>query len=314
MLPSACTHAPLCDHVLLPYVPLLVSQPSSPLASRAQAAVERQAATLQRCADALADGRVGLLRTAHERERARALCAHVCAAYICALHALRRPVGAGAGDGSGGGGSGDDALIAAAVETRLPLGKGAAVPSLHATAAATNDDELPPPLSALLSRLSALVGRPAQIDFVDLTLYNWTLSASADESAESQGVVSMERAGRVRLVCRFLAIPEEEAFWRLHIVLEAEARALVGAIMAGLAAMAAKANADCRALIDSLEQVGLALAKLSECHARLFADGGRRDVVLARRLRPFLLAGVAGETHDLQLGCLYYSQRCARGS
>lgn len=59
---------------------------------------------------------------------------------------------------------------------------------------------------------------------------------------------------------------------------------------------------------DSLEHLSLALAKLSECHARLFADGGRRDVVLARRLRPFLQAGI-GELQDMQLGCLYYSPR-----
>ena len=59
---------------------------------------------------------------------------------------------------------------------------------------------------------------------------------------------------------------------------------------------------------DSLDHLALALAKLSECHATLFADGGRRDVVLARRLRPFLQAGI-GELQDMHLGCLYYSPR-----
>ncbi|KAJ1622222.1 hypothetical protein T492DRAFT_334493 [Pavlovales sp. CCMP2436] len=81
---------------------------------------------------------------------------------------------------------------------------------------------------------------------------------------------------------------------------------MVAAILHGQAAMQAH---DTRGLIDSLEHLAVALARLSECHSTLFADGGRRDVVLARRMRPFLLAGV-GELQDMQLGCLYYSPRC----
>jgi len=158
-----------------------------------------------------------------------------------------------------------------------------------------------------LERLHAGSGGAGSGPAAGTAVSAWAAGGEDGEAAVPESV-TLETASRVRLVCRFLAVPEEEDFWRLHIVLEAEARVLVAAVARGQTALA---SADTRGLSDSLEAFGAGLTRLNECHTQLWADGGRRDVVLARRLRPFLQAGLSTEQQDMHLGCLYYTARSA---
>ena len=91
------------------------------------------------------------------------------------------------------------------------------------------------------------------------------------------------------MLCRFLAVPEEDALWCLFLYVERKSAAIVGAIAKG--AKAAD-RLDCGAIVDALRDLRKALQAAALAHDDAHFHAGpatRGDKVTMRRLRPFLL-------------------------
>ena len=102
------------------------------------------------------------------------------------------------------------------------------------------------------------------------------------------------------MLCRFLAVPEEDALWSLFLAVERQSPGIVAAVGKG-----SQAGLDCSRIVDALRDVRKALQAAALAHDDDFEQrGSRGDKVTMRRLRPFLLP--AGSQNS-DLACLLYT-------
>jgi len=198
-----------------------------------------------------------------------------------------------------------------------------AVPSLEAEGkglqeAQAREVHSPPdwllrPIKALAKRLD----RPDKLSYADMVLLNWRLAAKAkahetkdqdgankDEEANDEGKPGRHSRERIRIICRFLAIPKEQWFWALHIALEGEATYCISAIKDGLAAIQ---QDNIKTLTISLNALTAALRRLIRVHPDPYPHSSRAELVLMRRLKPFLAPRISNK----QFACLIYAGHSA---
>jgi len=139
------------------------------------------------------------------------------------------------------------------------------------------------------------VGRPARLDFSELVLCNWDKL----EPAKSEG--TPERLG---LVLRFLAVPEEECYRTLHILLHQEARDVIAAIRAGQAAIHVQNDRD---LVGSLGKLSVWLNKFCSFFDSYFEQkDSRTESVMIRRIEPFICQSTAHKLTWEETACWVY--------
>mmetsp|Transcript_30430 Transcript_30430/g.48854 ORF Transcript_30430/g.48854 Transcript_30430/m.48854 type:complete len:357 (+) Transcript_30430:309-1379(+) len=109
-----------------------------------------------------------------------------------------------------------------------------------------------------------------------------------------------ENINSIRIVNRFLAVPAEEWFWRMHVAMEGEAREIIHAIHNGIEAIRK----------DKMEEVTISLNQLSNgirsliaCHPDPYPHSARAELVLWRRLKPFIAANASLK----ELSCFVYA-------
>ncbi|KAH8078463.1 indoleamine 2,3-dioxygenase [Aureococcus anophagefferens] len=109
--------------------------------------------------------------------------------------------------------------------------------------------------------------RPARkkMCYADCVLYNWTDESAAGHWAEGT------RGGAPSLVARFLAVSEEDAFWKLLLSVERTSPRIVAAILRGREAMRLRAADGLGAALGDLRA---ALRAASEAHVFGRARGG----------------------------------------
>ena len=158
------------------------------------------------------------------------------------------------------------------------------------------DRRLPADVYAALGHVSERLGRPRKkMCYADCVLYNWTDESAAGHWAEGT------RGGAASLVARFLAVSEEDAFWKLLLAVERTSPRIVAAILRGREAMRLRAADGLGAALGDLRA---ALRAASEAHVFRPGPAGRGERVVMRRLRHFLFP--AGGT-DADLAAFLYT-------
>ncbi|KAH8061039.1 indoleamine 2,3-dioxygenase [Aureococcus anophagefferens] len=158
------------------------------------------------------------------------------------------------------------------------------------------DRRLPADVYAALGHVSERLGRPRKkMCYADCVLYNWTDESAAGHWAEGT------RGGAPSLVARFLAVSEEDAFWKLLLSVERTSPKIVAAILRGREAMRLRAADGLGAALGDLRA---ALRAASEAHVFRPGPAGRGERVVMRRLRHFLFP--AGGT-DADLAAFLYT-------
>jgi len=101
-----------------------------------------------------------------------------------------------------------------------------------------------------------------------------------------------ETSKKNQMLCRFLAVPEEDALWSLFYNVEQKSGAIVAAIRKG-----SRARLDCAEIVDALRDLRTALQAAALSHDTDFErHPSRGDKVTMRRLRPFLLPAGSSNT------------------
>ncbi|CAE7467529.1 pksN, partial [Symbiodinium pilosum] len=98
-------------------------------------------------------------------------------------------------------------------------------------------------------------------EYAELVLNNWYVPEDAGEDRAEAFVISRENIHSVQPACRFLALPDEEWYRKLHLVLESEGgRAIARAHQSIRDAMKQRNNRD---IVGSLCQLASDIDSLS---------------------------------------------------
>jgi len=198
---------------------------------------------------------------------------------------------------------------------------------------------VPSYISKPLNKLAKKLDRPNRISYADMVLLNWRVCPPIPEKDHrvtqmgSHGILRLYRPmstgrndtkgateedqgledelrpcgntkGRIRIMQRFLAVPTEEWFWALHVALEGEARGAIYAIHNGIAAIQQNNMTE---VTQCLDQLSDALRSLIRCHPDPYPHSSRAELVLMRRLKPFL----APKASLKEFACLVYAGHSA---
>jgi len=160
-------------------------------------------------------------------------------------------------------------------------------------------------MSQLTMQLAELVGRPFDPnasdapDYSELVLNNWYVLPEHMDLVSDPGnpfVISRDTIHLVQPICRFIALPDEEWYRKLHLVLEAEGgRAIAAAYESIQPAIQQRNNG---VVISSLNQLASSIESLSEFQRSQFNDkDSRGEVIMMQRLRPFVSPNVSDEEY-----------------
>jgi indoleamine 2,3-dioxygenase len=152
--------------------------------------------------------------------------------------------------------------------------------------------------------LARLAGRSAQVDSVSIFLANW---AYVEDEHPHTGETNGDSHPRsFRIVCAFIANPDEEWYRAVHLVLHDSARDAVAAIRAGQHGMTSQ---DDGAVIQSLEALSEWMSKVCDyMDAHFELKDSRTEAISFRRLAKFV---AQDWFDDEQTACWVYCGGCS---
>eukprot|EP00930_Biecheleria_cincta_P002882 TRINITY_DN103857_c0_g1_i1.p1 TRINITY_DN103857_c0_g1~~TRINITY_DN103857_c0_g1_i1.p1 ORF type:complete len:1148 (-),score=186.84 TRINITY_DN103857_c0_g1_i1:129-3341(-) len=148
--------------------------------------------------------------------------------------------------------------------------------------------QLPSWLRSVVASMSSVVKRPAKPapEYCEVTLNNWRLAAEYEDEAEGFQV-SIDTVHKIRPIVRFIGLPDEDWYRKLHTVLEAEGgRAIATAQKAMSSAIK---NRDNVAVATALNALGQHIEKMNDFQRQEFDQkDSRGEAIMMQRLLPFL--------------------------
>jgi len=150
-------------------------------------------------------------------------------------------------------------------------------------------------LENVAKQFAEIIDRPFHgvPEYAELVLNNWYVPGYPSNGKEGEAfVISRENIHLVQPACRFLALPDEEWYRKLHLVLEAEGgRAIAAAHQSIRSAMKQRNN---REIVGSLFQLASDIDCLSEFQRNQFDNkDSRGEAIMMQRLRPFVSPNLA---------------------
>ncbi|CAE7710896.1 pksN [Symbiodinium necroappetens] len=150
-------------------------------------------------------------------------------------------------------------------------------------------------LENVAKQFAEIIDRPFHgvPEYAELVLNNWYVPGYPSNGKEGEAfIISRENIHLVQPACRFLALPDEEWYRKLHLVLEAEGgRAIAAAHQSIRSAMKQRNN---REIVGSLCQLASDIDCLSEFQRNQFDNkDSRGEAIMMQRLRPFVSPNLA---------------------
>lgn len=147
---------------------------------------------------------------------------------------------------------------------------------------------LPVWLRNVVTSVSKIVKRPAKPapEYCEVTLNNWRLAREYE--SENEGFqVSLETVHKIRPIVRFIGLPDEDWYRKLHTVLEAEGGRAIATAQKSMS-MAIK-HRDNAAVATALNALGQHIERMNEFQRHEFDHkDSRGEAIMMQRLLPFL--------------------------
>jgi hypothetical protein len=179
----------------------------------------------------------------------------------------------------------------------------------------TGDMRAPKCIDRPLKVIARSVGRPPRLEFTELVLANWCVTAeerdggTASSSRPAAGDKTfappmVSPLGNLKVAWRFLACPDEEWYRALHIVLHEQARDLIASIRIGQVAIVDQNDS---AVVDSMWQMSAWLNKFCDFFDNHFEQkDSRTESVTFHRLEPFISHSTVHDLNWEETACWVY--------